>query len=39
MQRRGLWEDWKNIAKNMDDAWCILYDFTVVGTKVQFHEV
>jgi len=27
LQRKGLWEDLKNIANSMDDAWCILGNF------------
>ena len=47
MQRRGLWEDLKHIANDMEEAQCILGDFNVVlysgdrlgGTKVQVSEV
>ena len=47
MQRRTLQEDLKHIARNMDEAQCILGDFNAVlytgdrmaGTEVQLHEI
>jgi len=47
MQRRILWDDLKQIAQNMEEAWCTLGDFNVVlytgdrigGTEVQLYEV
>ncbi|KAJ8444130.1 LOW QUALITY PROTEIN: hypothetical protein Cgig2_029905 [Carnegiea gigantea] len=46
-QRAPLWEDLIHIAKEMDEAWCVLGDFNAVlypgdrmgGTDVQFHEI
>ena len=46
-KRRALWEALKNIANNMEDAWCILGDFNSVlhlgdrmgGTDIQDPEI
>ena len=46
-QRGPLWDDLINIAKAMDEAWCVLGDFNAVlylgdkmgGNEVQLHEI